>query len=374
MASGVNSLRLLVRSARECTGANVVAILKSSEDRNRPIQICASFDFRALRILRKVLCVPADAIRAGLVAPHVLGQISRRWPRGFVQGASVGRIGDFTYSLVCYRLDTARPDGQSERDRICLDFVRTGLRVAEASQSGRGPRRIQIATHRNWRVSADERTRREVADVLHGPIQTKLLLLGKHVHDLAEKLPKSSETCTLGADLALLESEIDDIRERDVRHLSHRLYPDLIDVGLGVALQGLANDLSSLAKVHVAVSEDARTVDGVLDNQIAVPLRLELYRVAEEAINNAIRHGRAQNVSVCVDCGTDDLMITITDDGVGYDQLHEGFGIRTMRARARRFGGTLAIHRLPGLGCQVSIAVPRRLMHVDHSEQNFVSF
>jgi two-component sensor histidine kinase len=359
MASGVNSLQLLARSAREYIGTNVAAIMTFSQ--HQPDRIAASLDLSTLRILKRISRVPAHDIRTGALGPDFAAKLVRFAKVGGVQVALLATIGHRSYSLVCYQRGSELTDSQVERFRVCCRFIRAAIEVALGGERAPAQRRIRIARPLNLRVSADERCRKEVADVLHGPIQTKLLLLDMRIHKLTEELQARGSASSLIADLASLEVDIDALREQDVRSLSHRLHPDLIGIGLGVALQALGNDVASLANVRVEFSEPLRSLDGVLDNQIPQSVRLEVYRMVEEAVNNAIRHGKARNITIRAEHATDILTITVVDDGRGFEQLREGFGIRTMKRRALRAGGTAVIEPLPGRGCRVSLGIPLRM-------------
>ena len=91
---------------------------------------------------------------------------------------------------------------------------------------------------------------------------------------------------------------------------------------------------------------------------------LHLYRIAQEAIHNAIRHGRAHQITLSVrPCG-ESVSLTIDDDGLGFapDQQPpaDGMGLRTMQYRANIVGGTLEILSCPGQGTRVHCIVPRK--------------
>ena len=82
---------------------------------------------------------------------------------------------------------------------------------------------------------------------------------------------------------------------------------------------------------------------------------IHLYRIAQEAINNAIRHGKARNILVFLDAADHSTNLRVLDDGVGISESDsEGIGLTTMRYRARSIGGELAIKRRNGAGTTVS--------------------
>jgi two-component system sensor histidine kinase UhpB len=88
---------------------------------------------------------------------------------------------------------------------------------------------------------------------------------------------------------------------------------------------------------------------------------LQLFRIAQEAVTNAIRHGHATGIAIGVSYDDSQVALTIADDGCGFDahtqtnapQNNEHFGLVTMRERAERVGGGLRIESTPGTGTTV---------------------
>ena len=86
-----------------------------------------------------------------------------------------------------------------------------------------------------------------------------------------------------------------------------------------------------------------------------------LYRIAQEALNNVVRHANASTVAVRLDCDDEAVTITVTDDGVGFDREnipagHMGVGIMT--ERATNIGADLDIQSATGQGTTVSVSWP----------------
>jgi signal transduction histidine kinase len=80
------------------------------------------------------------------------------------------------------------------------------------------------------------------------------------------------------------------------------------------------------------------------------------FRVAQEAINNAIKHSNASVVEVRIDQESDSIRLSVIDNGKGFGQMPAGNGLGTMRNRAERIGKTLSITSLDNQGTQVSIS------------------
>jgi two-component system sensor histidine kinase UhpB len=139
-----------------------------------------------------------------------------------------------------------------------------------------------------------------------------------------------------------------------VRELSHRLHPSKLRlIGLVAALDNLRCDLSTphlpIAFCHDSVPE--------IDQNIA----LCLFRVAQEALGNAVKHSDAGHIWVDLTGGPASVALTITDDGKGFDANglpNEGLGLVSMRERVESVGGVLEIHSTPASGTRLRVTVP----------------
>jgi signal transduction histidine kinase len=88
----------------------------------------------------------------------------------------------------------------------------------------------------------------------------------------------------------------------------------------------------------------------------------ELYRIAQEALNNVLKHARARHVRVRLDLTSDRAVVEVADDGVGFEPSQhaaDGYGLPGMRERAERLGGTLHLESAPGAGTRVRVEAPR---------------
>jgi signal transduction histidine kinase len=106
-------------------------------------------------------------------------------------------------------------------------------------------------------------------------------------------------------------------------------------------------------------------VDFRVDGETILPIAIEegLYRIAQEALNNALKHACARRVSVHLDRGKDAVTLEIIDDGVGFDPSTAveggGLGLDGMIERAAKMGGELVLDSEPGAGTRVRVEVPR---------------
>jgi signal transduction histidine kinase len=149
------------------------------------------------------------------------------------------------------------------------------------------------------------------------------------------------------------------VKEADqyARDLSHGLIPvDVEANGLPEALRRLANNAERLFNVDCTFQEVERAL--VHDNTSAT----HLYRIAQEAVNNAVRHGEADRIKLVLAAGDEQIRLQVRDDGTGFeteDVTDAGMGVRIMSYRARIIGGTLDISSALGEGTVVTCTLPR---------------
>ena len=197
-----------------------------------------------------------------------------------------------------------------------------------------------------WRVQEDER--RRLAHELHDDVGQNLTALRQRL----ERLPPSPDREDA---LALASQVLDDVRE-----LSRLLRPPILDqLGLAAALQWLSRRIGESAEIRVSVE-----VGDLEEVALSDDAQILLFRVAQEALTNATRHGRAPTASVRASRTGDRIELEIRDDGQGFDpgQLESdperlGIGLTGMRDRVRLFGGDLAIRSRPGRGTTVHVGI-----------------
>ena len=198
-------------------------------------------------------------------------------------------------------------------------------------------------------LDAQDVERAHVARELHDDIGQQMVLLQIDLHTLMK-------TC----DEMSLRDAVSDVATRataigaSVHDLSRRLHPaHLRLVGLTGALGTLVRQLSA-NKVSVVFSQEA--VPASLSEDITVCL----YRVAQEALNNAIKHGRADKISVSLRGTRGGLHMSINDNGVGFDTqtVPAGVGLISMTERVEHVGGSLEIRSQPAGGTHVDVRIP----------------
>lgn len=144
-----------------------------------------------------------------------------------------------------------------------------------------------------------------------------------------------------------------------LRSLSRGLYPTSLETGgLCSALQYLAEHSQSSAGIRCAFRSNTDALD--LDKNTA----LNLYRIAQEAVCNALRHGQAQDIGICLSKINGDYRLAIEDDGRGFSEsaaeLQASLGIRSMRSRANLIGAKIEFRTNAGGGASIIVAGPNK--------------
>jgi signal transduction histidine kinase len=96
-----------------------------------------------------------------------------------------------------------------------------------------------------------------------------------------------------------------------------------------------------------------------------------MYRIAQEAVSNAVRHGSAHAIHIALAEGPDQIRLRVKDDGEGFQPGNHdgpGMGMRIMNYRARIIGGVLEVTSRPGTGTTITCTVPRNAYADDERE------
>jgi len=235
---------------------------------------------------------------------------------------------------------TARREARLETQR--LRQQRTVLLEREVAERARLEREV---------IESCAREQRRIAYDLHDGVGQQLVGIALSAKLLEEQLraERSAE-----ADRASLIAQLANGAARQVR-LTARTLEGADGVGdLKTALRSLAANMSENCGVKVTVKADSSSLP------ISPPVAAQLYRVAQEAMRNAIEHGAAREVLIQLTFGDQDLMLTVQDDGKGFDANinGRGMGLRIMRYRAQCIGGSCEVHAGPGQGTIVHCRVP----------------
>lgn len=147
----------------------------------------------------------------------------------------------------------------------------------------------------------------------------------------------------------------------EMRRLIADLRPSTLDqLGLGAALEALGERTGSGATIEVQIDLDLDFEQGRSETRLRGEVEDTVYRLVQEALNNAVHHGEAQRVAVEVSEQAGSLRMRVSDDGKGFDPgaRTDGFGLIGMRERAELAGGSLELRSAPGKGTTIDAIVP----------------
>ena len=204
-------------------------------------------------------------------------------------------------------------------------------------------------------LEASGREQRRIGQDLHDGLGQDLTGIAFMSKVQEQKLVEKSSPEAAGA------AKIVDLVNRAInttRQLARGLLPVLSDShGLTSALQEWASEVEKVFHIECRFECDDPVLN--LDDTVAV----HLYRVAQEAVRNAIKHGGARHVVISLAAGRDGAVLKVLDDGSGIPDVlpnQAGMGLRIMNYRAGMIGGSLRVERTAGDGTLVSCVFPTR--------------
>lgn len=206
-------------------------------------------------------------------------------------------------------------------------------------------------------LEVQESERRRVAIELHDELGQSLTAIKINLQ--AYELFKNQTPAELNAEnIRIVEDAL-----QQVRRISLALRPSLLDdLGLGPALQWLAEQTATRCGIEVHIDREIRQV------RLTPDIETACFRIVQEALTNISRHANAQRVEITMLRDNGVFILRIQDDGVGFDasKMHkraangQSIGVLGMQERAMLIGGQLSIKSNPGQGCCIRMQCPLR--------------
>jgi signal transduction histidine kinase len=251
----------------------------------------------------------------------------------FYQQQDIGQL------LVALRSPDERLSRADERLFTAVaPIVAAALKAVQLSEALRNSRR-QIVTGRE---EERRRLRRDLHDGL-GPVLASIVLQADTAGELVEE--DSAEAKQLLSAIA----DQAQTAVADIRRLVYGMRPPALDeLGLVKALMQMSKRGQNCVEVEAP------------DPFPSLPAAVEVavFRITQEAINNAVNHGKAENCKVIIVVDEDDLTLTIIDDGMGMpEQPHSGVGLISMQERVAELEGTIAIESMPDRGTRIMVCL-----------------
>jgi signal transduction histidine kinase len=249
---------------------------------------------------------------------------------------------------VLVALDHATGGFTAEHERLLEAFAASAATAVATARSAAEDRRRQRLA-----ATEAERTRwaRELHDeTLQGLGNLRLVLA-------AAQRSREPEAMAAAVSQAMGQLEFD---ITNLRTLITDLRPATLDqLGIEAAIRALADRLTR-SGLDVDVSVDLAYEQGRAEARPIPELETAVYRIVQEALTNATKHGHAKRAIIEVTENDRTVCATVRDDGAGFDPTGEteGFGLLGMRERAELLGGTLAVDSAPGRGSTVTVSFP----------------
>ena len=235
--------------------------------------------------------------------------------------------------------------------------IRVQLRTRELTTANE-----QLGLSRRRIVNAQEHLRKTVAAQLHGPVQNRLLVATHWFRTAQEAMPH--DVARSAEHLANAAHLIEEINQGDLRVAMGRLHPSLIRVSLISSLRSLSDQFAQSFHVELHTSGDGSDTPAHWCDDLSEELRLVIYRVAEETLNNVLKHAAATRVDMWLEHPDDTTAtLTIHDNGDGFDPTTAtlGFGILSMQDYCGATGGSLHIESNLSMGTTIVAMFPLQI-------------
>jgi len=209
-------------------------------------------------------------------------------------------------------------------------------------------------------IEAQEKERSRIARDLHDDICQRLVLLSMEIEQANHSPNGSSKT------LEEIRKHCSEIAS-DVQSLSHELHSSKLDyLGVVAAIRGICAEFSKQHKVDIAFTDN--NVPGHLSKEVS----LCLFRIAQEALHNAVKYSGTNRFTVGISGTADEVQLEVRDEGAGFDvaeaKKNRGLGLASMQERVHLVHGRLSVESQPGRGTRILAAVPLNLKGEDAEE------
>ncbi|MBI5963871.1 MAG: sensor histidine kinase [Chloroflexi bacterium] len=212
-------------------------------------------------------------------------------------------------------------------------------------------------------VAAQEAERQRIARDLHDETGQSLTAIGMGLRGLAGEIsPRNQTQRDILGQLQTLAS--DSLRELQ-RIISDLRPAHLDDLGLSATLRWYTNRLQEMS--HLNIKVDISGEEHLLDEAV----KIAIFRIIQEALNNIIKHSRASAVTVNLEYTENSARILVRDNGVGFDMDavknrvgRISLGLSGMSERAALLGGTVEVHSRPDYGTEVEAVIPYKAVEV----------
>ena len=202
-------------------------------------------------------------------------------------------------------------------------------------------------------LTAQDDERRRISRELHDDVNQRLAILTLDVESLQARVPRAPGATAKR--LGVIRDRLVELSD-DVHGLAYDLHPSVLDhLGLRAALKSYVADLQR----HESIRIDLHVGDNL--ERLPPDVAACLYRVAQAALRNVVKHAQANRVAVELEPVDGGVRLSVSDDGVGFAvpaRSSEGLGIVGMQERVRLVGGRFSLTSRVGEGSRVTVWVP----------------
>lgn len=222
-----------------------------------------------------------------------------------------------------------------------LLLTRRNLRKQQIAD--RALHQVQLKSYREV-LDAENKERQRIASELHDSLGQLLSAARMNLSMVESDQPTLKKA-----------AEVIDEAAREVRHISHNLMPaSLKELGLIAALRQMIRSMSPGGNPAITLTAETYITQSE-DREMA------LYRMTQELLTNSIRHGKAEHITIRLSCTSQQLTLTIEDDGCGFDtdqSQKEGLGLKNIRSRCELMKGKFEYNSTPNKGSSFHIHLP----------------
>ena len=277
----------------------------------------------------------------------IYGLLVASIPRFLIQDEEEQRL----FKEIASYIALALYNTELEKEQKKAEEIRKAQAVALAARAK------ELQQSRQRIVGVQEALRKEIAKDLHGAVQNRLIILLHRLIGLQQRMPQGE----LAAELGDIHEKLDELLENHVRPIARRLFPSILRRGLVPALQSLSDHFEVILDIELRLDkvlvEQERANHGLITEQT----RLAIYRIAEEALTNVVKHAKTARVVVELKRNSSKrLEFIVRDNGHGFNMATTSgsLGIAIMRDYATMIGGTCVVRSISGKGTEVTAVLP----------------